>query len=953
MYRILLFILFSFPFLGLAQIKTIGTPNIRNYPKTVYQAGNQNWGITQDLNGFMYFANNEGVLQFDGFHWDLINVNSLVRSVLVNSENRIFVGLPYDFGVLEKTQTGTFVFQSLLDLVPEENRSFSDIWKIHEINGKIVFQSFEKLFIYNGAEIDVFEPTNKFHFSFKVGERLLIQEPGVGLFEVFNGFIDKVPWAEPLKDFRILSILELGENELLIGTESSDLYYYQQGKLSVWDTEVNGAVKSSKLYSATTLFDNYFAFGTVLNGVFIADKNGKIIQHINKNTNLGNNTVLSLLFDKEKNLWLGLDNGIGYVQVNSPISYINAYGGLGTGYCSRVFDGNLYLGTNQGLFIKPFHDIYQNNQEFELVENTKGQVWSLEIFDGQLLCGHNLGTFSIKNKTATQISDVPGGWTYIPLKNDPGFLIGGHYDGITILEKGSEGWKFRNKVKGFSESSRFLFEDNDGEIWMSHGGKGVYRLTINESLDSITNVKLYGYTEGLPSNTQNILFKLAEENYISTIDGVYEYDKTADTFKTADEINKLFGSKDRIREVSGDDEGNIWFISENESGVLRKNEDLTYTKITSPFESLNSHYVREFEFIYPRNEDQTFFGIDDGFAHYSSKFPKSFVQEFRSFITKVELNYIDSVIYPYEKSEKIYELPFQRNSFRFHYTAPFYENLTDLRFSYLLENYSEEWSDLTVDIYKDFTNLPFGKYTFKIKALNNYGIESSIDEFEFIILPPWYQTTLAYSLYTLFILALILFLILFLRYRMKLSKNRERQKHIKELQKKEKIIQHQAVVAEKEIMKLRNDKLHAEMIHRDKELANQTNSIIQKNKFLRKLNDELRLLQNSTDDASVRTKIAIIKKRISKETESKQKKVFETYFDEVHEEFFERLKKKFPQLSPKDLRLCAYIRMNIPTKEIATLLNISDRGVEITRYRLRKKLELSREINLSTFLSGI
>jgi DNA-binding CsgD family transcriptional regulator len=199
----------------------------------------------------------------------------------------------------------------------------------------------------------------------------------------------------------------------------------------------------------------------------------------------------------------------------------------------------------------------------------------------------------------------------------------------------------------------------------------------------------------------------------------------------------------------------------------------------------------------------------------------------------------------------------------------------------------------------------------------------------------------------------LFFVIVFIRLRIRQLEESEKIKHEKELKEKEELFKHQATIAEKEIIKLRNDKLSAEMIHRDKELANQTNSIIQKNKFLRKLNDELKLLQNSTDDASVRTKIAIIKKRISKETENRQQKVFETYFDQVHEAFFERLKEKFPQLSPKDLRLCAYVRMNISTKEIATLLNISDRGVEITRYRLRKKMEISREVNLSTYLSGI
>ena len=101
------------------------------------------------------------------------------------------------------------------------------------------------------------------------------------------------------------------------------------------------------------------------------------------------------------------------------------------------------------------------------------------------------------------------------------------------------------------------------------------------------------------------------------------------------------------------------------------------------------------------------------------------------------------------------------------------------------------------------------------------------------------------------------------------------------------------------------------------------------------------------------TKITVLKRCINKETENKQQKIFETYFDEVHDEFFKRLKEKYPQLSPNDLRLCAYIRMNFSTKEIATLLNISYRGVEISRYRLRKKLILPRDKNLSTFLLNI
>jgi DNA-binding CsgD family transcriptional regulator len=186
------------------------------------------------------------------------------------------------------------------------------------------------------------------------------------------------------------------------------------------------------------------------------------------------------------------------------------------------------------------------------------------------------------------------------------------------------------------------------------------------------------------------------------------------------------------------------------------------------------------------------------------------------------------------------------------------------------------------------------------------------------------------------------------------SKQKERKKHEKELRVKEQEYEQQSLLAEKEIIRLKNEKLETEKLSLDKELANQTLSIVNKNKFLSRINQEIKRVSDETSDGLVKSRMAVLKKRIDKEIDNQhQKKIFESYFEEVHAGFFERLKEKFPQLSPKDLTLCAYIRMNMSTKEIATLLNISDRGVEISRYRLRKKLGITREVNLSTFLLNI
>jgi len=194
----------------------------------------------------------------------------------------------------------------------------------------------------------------------------------------------------------------------------------------------------------------------------------------------------------------------------------------------------------------------------------------------------------------------------------------------------------------------------------------------------------------------------------------------------------------------------------------------------------------------------------------------------------------------------------------------------------------------------------------------------------------------------------------FIVQRMEKARKKEQEKHMAELKTRVEEFHHQGLVAEKEIMKLKNEKLENEMVFRNKELANQTMSIIQKNQFLAKIKDELQRLRKKGDEEIQKNKLNTLLKKIDKEIDNKQQNhVFETYFDEVHNEFFTSLKSKYPQISPREMRLCAYIRMDLTSKEIAVLLNITERGVEIGRYRLRKKLELSRDTNLSTFLSNI
>lgn len=955
--KLLFCLLLTNPFLGKGQVKTTGIPNIHNYPKSVYGAGTQNWGIAQDKNGFMYFANNDGVLRFDGIHWELFPVSTSmpVRSIAVDEENNIYVGLYNDFGIMEQNTAGEYVFKSLRYLLSSDIEDFDDVWKIYKIQGNLFFQSYDYLFVFKNEKIQVIRPQKSFQFTFNVNERLLIHEPDFGLFEYRNETLDMLPWSDNLKGKEITEILEVRQNFLIIVTNRDGVYKVENGKLEKWNVPLTRFAEEFNIFSATKIGGNFFAFGSITNGLVISDADGEIVQHLNKNRGLQNNTILSIFADRDDNLWLGLDNGIDYVEINSPLSYISDFEGLGAGYCAQIFDGKLYLGTNQGLYVKSFNNFLNKNEQFKLIENTTGQVWSLKVFDGTLFCGHNFGTFIVQGNEAVKISKEEGGWDYIKLNGRDDLVLGGCYNGLLLFRKSGNSWSLFKVIKGFNESSRFLFQDTEGTIWMSHGGKGIFSIRLNEALDSVISYTLYNSKNGLPSDEQNILFGFNGEALISTVSGIFRFNRESSTFIPATNFMETFQVKGRLKTFKPDSEGNFWFIADDEAGVFRLNEDLSFTKIITPFMPLENKFVNEFEFIFPFNNDHVFIGIENGFAHYSSKFLKSYSRPYKSFITKVDLPYLDSTLVLLNRHTNIeYNFPFKKNAFRFHFTAPFFEGHSRLQFSYFLENYNNNWSDWSSDNYRDFTNLSEGEYVFNIKARNVYGEESETARFQFEILPPWHRSELAYLIYFILVVLVFYLVIRFFSKRMETAKIKEIEKHREALREREQMFKQQALLSEKENIQLRNEKLKAEMTFRDKELANQTMNIIQKNEFLVKLRDELQRLQKSVSESTFKTKLLTLSRRINKEIDNKQQnQIFETYFDEVHEEFFEHLRNKFPDLSAREMRLSAYIRMNLTTKEIAVLLNISDRGVEIARYRLRKKLNLERETNLTTFLLNI
>ena len=686
-----------------------------------------------------------------------------------------------------------------------------------------------------------------------------------------------------------------------------------------------------------------------------------IVQHINREKGLQNNTVLEVFTDKSGDLWLGLDNGIDYVNINSPITFLKQSDGIGAGYTTIIFKNKLYLGTNQGLFVKEWDGSGQNGG-FRMIPNTSGQVWYLGVHGGVLICGHNNGTFVIEGETARQISKIPGGWKYHIMKRFPDFLVGGTYGGLILFKKESGSWKFVSKIRGFDESFRIFEEDDEGNLWMSHGFKGIYKVSFGTSPDSIKSFQFFTTRDGLPTNYNLNVYKIKKKIVFTTNVGIYQYNSQNKRFEKSDYFSHLLSPISDFAYLKEDKNGNIWYIallqSNNKAGVFRIQEDGSFQHITAPFILLNGKFISGFESVYPYSDDHLFFGLEEGFAHYSPKAQFSFNSEFSAFITRAVALNIDSTFF-YGNSPKTvnsglrerYSFKYSKNTFKFYYTSPIFDNQSNVEYSFKLSGLNNDWSEWSSSSSVEYALLPEGNYGFNVKARNSLGVESRSDELWFTVIPPWYRSVFAFMSYAILIIMFIAFSVWLFFKRIEISKRKERLKHLKEYRQKELEYIQQAALAEKKIIKLKNEKLKNEIIHRDKELANQTMDLIHKNKFLSRIKEDLEKIKMSTSDEMLKGKISSLITRIEKDVDhNKQWEVFETAFDEIHEDFLNRLKARFPSLTPKELRLCAYLRMNISTKEIAPLMNISIRGVEICRYRVRKKLDIDRDTNLTSMI---
>lgn len=938
-----------------SNIQSIGVPYVQNYPKSAYLSGNQNWSIAKDKSGLVYFGNAEGLLVYDGKYWQQYKMpnRQIVRSVATSSDGLIYTGSFGEFGYWSY-QNRKLAYTSLAKLIPKGNQLTDEIWKIYIDGKRVIFQSFSTIYIYENKKVSVVKPPNAMLFLHQAGKRLFVEVLGKGLFELKGKTMTLLPGSEVL-GAGILSILPYKDGRFMIGTSKNGLFIYDGETFSPFANAANNFLKTYQLNNGVKILDKYYAYGTILNGLIIIDEDGNIVQRINKSSGLQNNTILSLYADNEQNLWAGLDNGIDRIELNSPLYfYFDKVGQFGTVYSSLIVGNKIYLGTNQGLFSSPWlpesGNLF-NSFDFRLVPNTQGQVWDLREIDGQLLCGHNDGTFRVVGNQIQKISTVSGGWTIKKLTSNTNFLIQGTYTGLVIFAKGADGqWKFSHKVAGFTQPSRYVKQDAKGDIWVSHAYKGLYKLTLSPDLKTATNIKYYDEKNGLPSSYNINIFNIENRILFSSDEGFYVYDEISNHFSKYDPLNNKLGSFASSNKIIDAGLKKYWFISHGRMSLVNLAEPGKISVDSTQFSVLDGRMVQYYENISQIGDSIYLISVDDGFVIYNTtdagkqektKLPLVLIRKLEDITDKY------STLAENGDNTETIEIPFSRHNIRISFSLPYYRQ-SKIKFQYYLEGYSKQWSDWSTATQKDFTNLGRGTYKFKVRAKINEELISQVTEYEFTVLPPWYGSNWAIAFYAL---AGVVALIAGKRiYEAKLKK--DQQLITQKLQaEKEEFLKKEAEATEKQIIKLRTEKLQAELAGKNRELANSAMSLVYKNELLQKLSQEITKLKDENGKKLSEDQLRKIQKVIDDGmNDERDWNLFESSFNEAHESFFKKLKANHPDLVPNDLKLCAYLHMNMSSKEMASLLNISLRGVEIRRYRLRKKLDVPHDKNLVEFL---
>ncbi|HPJ47236.1 MAG TPA: PAS domain-containing protein, partial [Tenuifilaceae bacterium] len=776
-----------------------GYPLVTNYNSVIYKAHPQNWGIIQDDRGFMYFANGDGVLVYDGNSWELIELPNKVpaRVFAKDSLGVIYVAGPSEFGYLEPDMYGKLGYVSLTDSIGVSN--FGIVREINNINGVLYIRTEEYLISLDRNTFTHWKAKSVFCISFVYNNELFIQDEEHGLFKLVNDSLTLAPSGKEFikKNFFVAKQLN---SEVILANRIKGLYRYEPNsnkatKLIHIPSEANRILVNDFVFSGTISKNHEIILGTNSGGCVIVDRNGTIHSLITRETGILQNKIHNLYIDKDDNLWLALDKGISRCDYFGPVTFWNEQHNLeGTVETLIRFKGTLFIGTLQGLFcIK--------DKKIQKFHAGISQTWSFLSYkvpnstDEILLVGTVEGIFMLENNELTRIPNTPVAYKIYQSPLSPNIIYFGSIENTGVAEYKNGKFTFLGLIPNTGNNVRSVEQEENGDIWISTFREGVIKVTPSENVLKPEKIEYFTISSGFSSLKNILIYRFNGKLVFATEDGLYHFNNETNRFYPEQTLRKVY--KNNLKDIFSfieDRYGNV-FLSQLMNGngfigYLASQPNGGYTWNSEVFSKIPSMMLLV---AYLEPDSNIWLGGSEGLFKVDLSKHQKYSNKFKTYLRNISISNDSCIFYgnffteldgkrvlSSTQNESLkYNINFRDNSITFQFATPEYSNESDLLHQCFLEGYSSKWTEWSSTTIKEYTNLREGDYCFKVRAKNIYGITGGESTFAFTIIPPWYRTTYAFISYAILSI-LIVFLIVKLSIRRLKNINIYLEKMVKE-----------------------------------------------------------------------------------------------------------------------------------------------------------------------------
>jgi|GEM_PF-568136 serine phosphatase RsbU (regulator of sigma subunit)/anti-sigma regulatory factor (Ser/Thr protein kinase)/ligand-binding sensor domain-containing protein len=738
-----------------------GTPLLRNFLPNEYKAHAQNFAVVQDKRGFMLFANTNGVLIYDGTHWRTVSTKnySIPRSIAVGADGKVYVGTRGDFGMLIANTKGSLEYKSLLTYT-NSRPNFLDIHSILTTEKAVYFIADNTVFQWSNNKLSYSNFGVELGKAFVLGDKIYTNVTDSGLMIIDKMKLRSIPQTRFFsQNTAVVAMLPYDKNRTLVATKNDGLYL--MGNDSGEPQEFAGSLKSffldNGISSVTRLSDGSFALGTIRRGIVLVSAQGQRLAVIERKHGLLHESINDIVADNQQGVWVALNEGLSRINAPSAFSRYGESEGLYGGVNDIAqWNGTYYVATQRGIFRK-------SGSTFLPVKDSVACM-SLVTTERTLLAATTEGIFAINaNNTISMIT--PGyGLSLGYSQRHKDMVYCGLLDGVAIVRFVNGMWKETARIEGIRDECRSIREDNQGNVWIATSMKGIIRCKADDLYAGIMNNYMrLGLQHGLQSLISNTISIINGKIRLTTISepGIKQFDETQKKFIVDKELqNRTKDGKDSLlwlNSILQAQDGSIW-ATEGDAKKIRR-----YTLTAKGLQPVLPQFAPISEYsitaILAENHNKAWFGTAEGIIVFDGTAKTISNLPFSCFIRSAYYG-SDSLMYggayystdglPFSiltKNIPIPQLPYNRNTLTFEFSAPAFNFEDRTLYRYKLEGFDNVWSSWSITTKKEYTNLPDGSFTFKVEAKNVYGTIGKTAEFPFVIEKPWFRQWWAYILY--------------------------------------------------------------------------------------------------------------------------------------------------------------------------------------------------------------